>query len=306
MDDQTDDWSRVQTGLRQAFSEEKGGLADANIQISLPVLSRIGEVLRAGDWKVTVILETGAWDQPPGTARLIDILPGNTPAEEPLYGAAVDIGTTTVTVWLVDLVTGQVKAQVAEYNQQVTRGEDVISRIIYASKEDNLSEMQALVQGTIDGLIEQACKRVQAEPAAIYKAVVAGNSTMIHLFLGIPAASIRLTPFITTVNHTPRLSAREVGLQIHPEAIVDCLPNVASYVGADITGGVYAAGVDDMEAVTLFMDVGTNGEIVLGNQEWMVTCAASAGPAFEGAGVRDGMRATTRRDRRGLDQQHDL
>ncbi len=292
MDDQTDDWSRLQTGLRQAFSGDKTGLAEAGVEISLPALTKIGEALRAGAWNVSAVVETGAWDQAPGTVRLIDLLPGNISTGEPLYGAAVDIGTTTVTVWLVDLATGQVKAQVAEYNQQVTRGEDVISRIIYASKENNLSEMQALVQGTINGLIEQACKRVQADPAAIYKAVVAGNSTMIQLFLGIPAASIRLSPFITTVNHTPRLSARAVGLMIHPEGIVDCLPNVASYVGADITGGVYAAGVDDMEAVTLFMDVGTNGEIVLGNKDWMVTCAASAGPAFEGAGVKDGMRAT--------------
>jgi uncharacterized 2Fe-2S/4Fe-4S cluster protein (DUF4445 family) len=292
MDDQIDDWSRLRAGLRQALSGQEAGAAEVGMEISLPALRRIGEALRAGAWKVSVVLEFGAWDQPPGYARLIDVLPGNTPEDDPIYGAAIDIGTTTVTVWLVDLVTGQVKAQVAEYNQQVTRGEDVISRIIYASKEDNLGEMQALVQGTINGLIEQACKRVQAEPGAIYKAVVAGNSTMIHLFLGIPAASIRLTPFITTVNHTPSLSGSEVGININPEASVDCLPNVASYVGADITGGVYAAGVDDMEAVTLFMDVGTNGEIVLGNRDWMVTCAASAGPAFEGAGVRDGMRAT--------------
>ena len=127
-----------------------------------------------------------------------------------------------------------------------------------------------------------------------------------HLLLGIPAASIRLSPFVTAVNHVPPLTARDVGLKIHPEATVDCLPGVASYVGADITAGVLSSGLDDSDPITLFMDVGTNGEIVLGNREWLVTCACSAGPAFEGAGVVHGMRATTRRDRRSLDQRRDL
>jgi uncharacterized 2Fe-2S/4Fe-4S cluster protein (DUF4445 family) len=115
---------------------------------------------------------------------------------------------------------------------------------------------------------------------------------MIHLLLGIPAASIRLSHFITTTNQLPSFRARELGLDFHPEATVDCLPGVASYVGADITAGVLSSGVDDTEKNTLFMDVGTNGEIVLGSKEYLVTCACSAGPAFEGAGVRDGMRAT--------------
>jgi uncharacterized 2Fe-2S/4Fe-4S cluster protein (DUF4445 family) len=115
---------------------------------------------------------------------------------------------------------------------------------------------------------------------------------MIHLFLGIPAQNIRLSPFITTVNEVPAVFAKEIGLEVHPEASVDCLPGVASYVGADITAGVYSSGMDDTEKVTLFMDVGTNGEIVLGNRDWLVTCACSAGPAFEGAGVINGMRAT--------------
>jgi uncharacterized 2Fe-2S/4Fe-4S cluster protein (DUF4445 family) len=185
-----------------------------------------------------------------------------------------------------------VKAQVAEYNQQVTRGEDVISRIIFASKNNGLPDIQALVIDTINGLIKLGCKRVQAEPEEIYKVIVAGNSTMIHLFLGLPPASIRLAPFVTTVNHMPRFSGGDLALDLNPEATIDCLPNVASYVGADITAGVLASGLDDTETVTLFMDIGTNGEIVLGNKDWLVTCAASAGPAFEGAGVKDGMRAT--------------
>jgi uncharacterized 2Fe-2S/4Fe-4S cluster protein (DUF4445 family) len=186
-----------------------------------------------------------------------------------------------------------VKAQVAEYNGQIARGEDVISRIIYAGKEGGADEMRHRVLDTINNLLLTACRRVKAEPCQVVKAAIAGNSTMMHLLLGIPAASIRLSPFITAVNHVPSMTARELNLNIHPEGVVDCLPGVASYVGADITAGVLSSGLDDAENVSLFLDIGTNGETVLGNRDWLVTCACSAGPAFEGAGVVNGMRATT-------------
>jgi uncharacterized 2Fe-2S/4Fe-4S cluster protein (DUF4445 family) len=152
--------------------------------------------------------------------------------------------------------------------------------------------MQNLVLNTINTLIETACKRVQTTPDQIYKVTIAGNSTMMHLFLGLPAESIRLSPFVTGVNEPPSFRAAEIGLAVNPEAVVDCLPGVASYVGADITAGVLSSGVDDSEQVSLFIDVGTNGETVMGSRDWLVTCACSAGPAFEGAGVVDGMRAT--------------
>jgi uncharacterized 2Fe-2S/4Fe-4S cluster protein (DUF4445 family) len=136
-------------------------------------------------------------------------------------------------------------------------------------------------------------RRTGIDPASISKVSVVGNTTMIHLFLGLPPASIRLTPYIPTVNLPSPVLASEVGLNVHPLATVDCLPGVASYVGADITAGVLASGLVDQDALTLFIDIGTNGEMVLGTRDWMVTCACSAGPAFEGAGVVDGMRATT-------------
>ena len=121
---------------------------------------------------------------------------------------------------------------------------------------------------------------------------MAGNTTMIHLLLAIPPDSIRLAPYIPAVNHVPTLTAGELGLAAHPQAVVDCLPGVASYVGADISAGVLATQMDEAAELTLFIDVGTNGETVLGNADWLVTCACSAGPAFEGAGVEHGMRAT--------------
>ncbi|MBE7434543.1 MAG: DUF4445 domain-containing protein [Anaerolineales bacterium] len=290
MDDQTDDWSRTQTAFRLQHRMEQ-------IVCSVGLLRKMGEVLREKDWRVTAIIETGNLEEG-HPARLIDLRAGHEDEYAPLWGCAVDIGTTTVTLWLVDLVTGQVKAQVAEYNGQISRGEDVVSRIIYAAKKSGGDELRQRVLDTVNGLLELACKRVKLPegnltPEQLVKATIAGNSTMMHLLLGIPASNIRLSPFITAVNQPPTSTAREVGLNIFPEAVVDCLPGVASYVGADITAGVLSSGLDNAENVTLFLDVGTNGETVLGNRDWLVTCACSAGPAFEGAGVVNGMRATT-------------
>lgn len=284
MDDQTDDWSRIQTAIRQ-----QAGFG--SLSTSLRQLRKIGAVLRDGDWRVTGIVDAEAWDCPECPARLIKVIPGHVPNNAPMWGIAIDIGTTTVTACLTDLLSGEVQTMVAEYNSQIARGEDVISRIIYAGKNGS-AELRDLVLGTINDLVETASKRAQIESQEIVKAVISGNSTMIHLLLEIPAASIRLAPFVTAINHTPTLLGYEVGLNIHPDAPVDCLPGVASYVGSDISAGVLASGLDSTDVISLFIDVGTNGEIVLGNNEWLVTCACSAGPAFEGGGVQDGMRAT--------------
>jgi uncharacterized 2Fe-2S/4Fe-4S cluster protein (DUF4445 family) len=293
MDDQTDDWSRLVTALRQHTGAE-------DIDVSLPLLRRIGSVLRDAGWNVTAVFESdtpalhaarqsgASVSHQPSAIRLVDLRP----TEPALFGLAIDIGTTTVSCWLVDLVSGKVVAQAAEYNGQIARGEDVISRIIYASKNGSSAELQTLVISTINELIARVCDRAKADPQNIFKATIAGNSTMMHLLLDIPASSIRLAPFVTAINHVPPLRAIDLGLTINPEAAIDCLPGVASYVGADITAGVLSSGVGDGAQLTLFMDVGTNGEIVLGNRDWLVTCACSAGPAFEGAGVVNGMRAT--------------
>lgn len=289
LDDQMDDLSRLRLALRQ-----QAGFT--NVNLSLVMLRQIGQVLRESDWEVTAVLDVQEVLGGGGLQEyLIALLPGHIHPATPMWGIAVDIGTTTATVWLVDLISGEVKAQVSDYNAQVSRGEDVISRIVYTGKDHGLEELRRLILDTLTQLIEQACKRVvgyRVTPTDIVKATVAANSTMMHLLLGIPPASIRLSPFVTAVNRLPLVSARQVGLKINPEGVVDCLPGVASYVGADITAGVYSSGMDQTDQLTLFMDVGTNGEIVLGSREWLVTCACSAGPAFEGAGVVHGMRAT--------------
>ncbi|MBT3189645.1 MAG: DUF4445 domain-containing protein [Anaerolineae bacterium] len=285
MDDQTDDWSRLKTALRK-----ETGITE--LEASLACMKKIGRILREDDWKVTATLNSKRWDCPDCPAQLLALDSGHIPEDDPLWGVAIDIGTTTVSVWMVDLLTGEVKAQAAEYNQQISRGEDVISRIIVAGKEGGSEKMRDLVVDTINELLQRASKRVKATPNKIMKATISGNSTMMHLLLGIPASSIRLSPFVTAVNHIPTLDAIAVGLILHPQAIVDCLPGVASYVGADISAGVLSSGMTDSEDITLFLDVGTNGEMVLGSKDWLVTCACSAGPAFEGAGVLHGMRAT--------------
>ena len=290
LDDQTDDWSRVQAALRRATGWENG------FAIDLPTLRRLGTVLRAAEWQATAVVEWDTWDRPAGPPRVVDVQPGDQTSH--LWAAALDIGTTTVTLYLVDLVSGRVVAQAADYNGQIRRGEDVISRIIYASKNNSLAELQRLVLDTINGLIAQVCEFRKIEPQQIVKMVVAGNPTMQHLFLALPPASIRLAPYVPAANQYPTTRAGELGIDLNPQATVDCLPGVASYVGADISSGVLGAGLCSVVETNgdglpvLFLDIGTNGEMVLGDCDWLVTCACSAGPAFEGAGVYHGMRAT--------------
>ena len=311
--DQTDDWSRLQRTMATTY-------AIPSLTADWPTLRQLSAKLREYNWMVTAIVEMDTWDRPDGPPRLIDLLPANhlsigredgngkqqseekihpssslrlSPLHSPLWGVAVDIGTTTVSLYLVDLLTGEVLTKAAEYNGQIKRGEDVISRIIYASKNDGLAELQNLVVETINELVERAACRAKINPTDIYKMTVAGNSTMIHLLLGLPPSSIRLDPFVTTINQPPPVRAAELGVNIHPQASIDCLPSVASYVGADISAGVIGSQMCANNALTLFLDVGTNGEMVLGDGDWLVSCACSAGPAFEGAGVQDGMRATT-------------
>jgi uncharacterized 2Fe-2S/4Fe-4S cluster protein (DUF4445 family) len=286
MEDQTSDWDRLETALHQKLNLNK-------ISISLPVLQKLPMALREGDWKITAIMYFEFTNKDLEAGEIIDLIPGIVPDDEPLWGAAVDIGTTTVKVMLVDLVSGVPKGQASEYNAQIARGEDVISRIIFAGKETGDQVLRDLVLGTINDLLKRACKRGKSKPERIYKTTLAGNSTMMHLLLQIPPESIRLAPYITVANHLPVLTAAETGLKTYPQGKVEPLPGVASYVGADISAGVLSSGMADTEKVTLFLDVGTNGEMVLGSKEWLVTCACSAGPAFEGAGVLHGMRATT-------------
>jgi len=271
LQDNKDDLGRLQLALAAAGYPA--------VDVPLTLVRRLGSVLRACDWSPWVVLEVDAWNRPQGPARLIDVAPD--PIEP--VAVAIDIGTTTVSAYLVDLTTGEVLGSSAEYNGQIQCGEDVISRIIYAGRDGGLADLGLRVRQTIAQLLERLQKRTGVAPTQIYKATVAGNTTMTHLFLGLPPASIRLAPYIPTVNMPVPILADEIALGIHPLASVDCLPGVASYVGSDITAGVLACGLSETDLLTLFIDVGTNGEIVLGTHDWQVACACSAGPAFETA-----------------------
>lgn len=281
MDDQTDDWARLRTALRI-----QNGID--HLRVSLEQIRELGGILRGSDWQVGLTYDTAG--EPAGSARLIAIGPGAPPPADPLAGLAIDIGTTTVTVLLADLDSGEVLSRAATYNEQITRGEDVISRIIYASKGGG-DELKGLILETVNRLIASVCSKAGIETAAIVKATVGGNSTMMHLLMGIPPESIRREPFVTAINAPPLLTARQVGFAMCPEGTVDLLPGVASYMGADITAGVLASDLRSSPDTALFIDIGTNGEMVLGSSQWLVSCACSAGPAFEGSGVVHGMRA---------------
>jgi uncharacterized 2Fe-2S/4Fe-4S cluster protein (DUF4445 family) len=285
LEDNTDDVAR----LKRALNREHG-LEVQDLRIDLPVLRRVAGVLRQADWKVTAVLEMDTWAEPEGPPRLVDLRSGDQTAS--CWGVAVDIGTTSNVVYLVNLLSGEVVDTASDYNGQIARGEDVISRIIYASKGQGLRELQGLVVETINTLVRRLTDANRIATTDIHKMTAAGNSTMIHLFLGLPPESIRLEPYITTTNQPPPVKAEDLGLVINPEATVDCLPGVGSYVGADITSGIYSSGICQAKELSLFIDIGTNGEIVLGDCDWLISCACSAGPAFEGSGVQDGMRAT--------------
>jgi uncharacterized 2Fe-2S/4Fe-4S cluster protein (DUF4445 family) len=284
LDDQTTDWDRLVRELSLKHDI-------ANITADLAMLRTLSRDLRDAEWDVTAVLDMGdPLLNPCAQPRLIDLLPGDQTRR--CYGVAIDIGTTSNVVYLVDLRRGKVIDRASAYNAQIQAGEDVISRIIFAQKRDGLERLQKLVLKTLNGLLDELTTRHEIEPRQISKAVVAGNTTMIQLFLALDPKHLREMPFIPTVSQPLAVTAETIGLNINPQATVDCLPMVGAYVGADITAGVLAAGMHESDKLTLFIDVGTNGEIVLGNRDWLITCACSAGPAFEGSGVRHGMRAT--------------
>lgn len=278
LEDWTSDYCRLLAELKL-----QSGITD--LQVNFELLGELADQLRQADWRVAVTLVNrgGFWE-------VIQVEPGN--SSKPSYGIAVDIGTTTVVAALVDLSTGTVQDRKGTYNRQATYGDDVISRIIHAVEEPTgLAELKAAVRDTINGLIQEILVGNKLVAKDIHAMTVAGNTTMSHLFLGISPRYIRLEPYTPTLSKIPPLTGENLGLSIHPQATVFGFPAVASYVGGDIVAGVLATQLGDEDQMTLLVDIGTNGEMVLGNNQWMVTCACSAGPAFEGGGITHGMRA---------------
>jgi uncharacterized 2Fe-2S/4Fe-4S cluster protein (DUF4445 family) len=255
--------------------------------VRLPVIRKIPELLRENNFQVTATLA-----RPVHAGRkthIIDIEAGDTTDRN--FAAALDIGTTTICGQLIDLVSGKVLAEYADFNGQISYGEDVISRIVYAEKGDGLQTLQRVVVETINNVLGKIIARAGVEAGEINSVTLAGNTTMTQLLLAINPRYIRRSPYVPASTLYPPISAREIGLHLgdHVSALV--YPAVSSYVGGDIVAGVMGSGLYRSEAITLYLDVGTNAEIVIGNQDWMACAACSAGPAFEGGGIEFGMRA---------------
>jgi len=273
------DADRLERTLRQQTGNRR-------VDIPLKAIRSLARTLREYDGEVTVSLARG-----PEGDRVIEVESGERPAEA--VGLAVDIGTTTVAVRLVSLPSSRVLATRADYNSQIACGSDVISRIHYARDAIRLDELRIRVSGTVNSLVINAARSLGIRPESILGAVVAGNTTMIHLLLGLNPDPIRLAPYTPTVLRVPPLEADEIGIAIHPRSPVLISPGVGSYVGGDITAGLLCTGLpEETDAVSLFLDIGTNGELVVGNRDFLLSCACSAGPAFEGGGVEHGMRAS--------------
>ncbi|HHW07393.1 MAG TPA: DUF4445 domain-containing protein [Clostridia bacterium] len=270
--------------LTRLTGELKKHLDCRDVRIPLSILRKLAETLRGADWKVSVSVICFE-----GDAHIVNIQPGNTASTS--FGLAVDIGTTTVVAYLVNLATGQVLGKAGTYNKQARYGDDVISRMIYANEPNGLERLHDAVIGTVNELIDKLCTEHQIDKANINVVMSAGNSTMAHLFLGLTPKYIRLDPYIPTASDLPPVTAKDLGLAINPEAWVFSFSALASYVGGDIVSGVLCTRISQSDEMTLFIDIGTNGEMVLGNREFLMTCACSAGPAFEGGGITFGMRA---------------
>jgi uncharacterized 2Fe-2S/4Fe-4S cluster protein (DUF4445 family) len=252
------------------------------------------DVLREEDFTITAtIAYPPSYGQKDGSPRLelTDLQPGDHTKAN--YALAVDIGTTTVYVQLLDLTTGEIVGTQADFNRQISYGEDVISRIMFAGKGDGLAKMQKLVVDTINTLIEKLTKKHKVDPDDISVLIAAGNTTMTQLFLGVEPKYIRLAPYVPTASYYPTIKAQTLGLALGDHAVVNVYPSASSYVGGDVFSGLLASGVYRDPELTLYIDLGTNGEIVVGNNDWMACASCSAGPAFEGGGVKFGMRATS-------------
>jgi uncharacterized 2Fe-2S/4Fe-4S cluster protein (DUF4445 family) len=258
-------------------------LEDLEPRAELAVLRTLGRTLREADYKVTAVVVDDV---------LIAVEPGDTTGRR--FGIAFDLGTTTVVATLLDLSTGTPVAVESMLNKQQPFGADVITRISATMMDPGaLDKLQQLAQETLGELALAVCAQGGVQPDEVYEVALAGNATMTHLVLGIDPEPLGMAPFIMAARLFPEVLAADVGLSgiVHPRARAVVFPSFGAYVGGDITAGLLASGMDRDARVRLFIDIGTNCEIVLGNREWLVATAAPAGPAFEGAAIRCGMRA---------------
>jgi uncharacterized 2Fe-2S/4Fe-4S cluster protein (DUF4445 family) len=270
MEDQRSDLERVMAALE-----------DLEPRVELPVLRKLGTVLRESHFDVTAVV---------CDALLIDLEPGDTTARR--YALAFDLGTTTVVATLLDLETGQPVEVRSMLNRQQPFGADVISRISATMMQDDaLDTLQARAQETLAQLADEVCAEARVDPGEVYEISVCGNVTMMQLALGIDPEPLSMAPFVVATHELPPTTAVDFGVRVHPRAPAFVFPSLGAYVGGDIVAGMLATGLTRDRRLRLFIDVGTNSEIALGDQERVLATAAPAGPAFEAAQIRCGMRA---------------
>ncbi len=290
-DDNISDLGRLMREIKKSYKYDR-------ISTDFHLLRRLSQVLRQADWKVTVTLVYN-----PKGFKLIDLEPGDTTKDN--YSIIIDVGTTTVKGQLLNLEECRIAhsnttdtdsenlcAEDARYNSQVGFGEDVISRIVHSQKKGGLEALQQAVVADINEIIAHLLESAGIRNDQISHLVLAGNTTMTQLLLGIDPKYIREDPYVPTANFFPPVRALEIGINLPDYIHIYTFPLVSSYVGGDIVAGVLGSGIFQRDELTLFIDVGTNGEIVLGNCDWLVCTSCSAGPAFEGGGVKNGMRAS--------------
>ncbi len=289
LDDNVSDLTRLLNALHKEYGIK-------GISTDFRVIMKVSRLLREADWKVTVTLVLTRKGY-----KLINVEPGNVLCEN--YSIVVDLGTTTVFGQLLNLNRAEVcgvpdgmgtftMAEASDYNAQISYGEDVISRIVYSQRSGGLQKLQEVIISTINGIIETLLQMSGIRRDLISHLVIAGNTTMTHLLLGIDPKYIREDPYVPTANFIPPVRAVHLGIDLGDHVHIYIFPMVASYMGGDIVSGVLGSGIFQRETLTLYMDIGTNGEIVLGNKDWLISASCSAGPAFEGAGIKCGTRAT--------------
>ncbi len=279
-DEGLSDLDRLIRAMKESVSFE-------SFDMPLTIMQSLPHALRDENGTVTV---TYALEDDGARVRFVRVLSGEKKSDT--YGVAVDIGTTTIAVRLVRLSDGELMAEQTDYNAQVSCGLDVISRIDYTRKPGRLKDLRSRVVKTVNDLLTRCTSAARIHSDSVLAVVVAGNTTMIHLFLGIDPAHIRLDPYVPALTEVPPFRSHALGLSVFPEAEVRTADNVGSYLGGDITAGLLCTDfARESEEIGLFIDIGTNGELVVGNSDFLIGCACSAGPAFEGGGIESGMRA---------------
>lgn len=279
LDDTMPDNERLSRALRRYINVAK-------VRIPYSVIQKMPDILRENDFKVKCVLRTT-----PEDIFVYDVI--GYEEEVVIGGLVIDIGTTTVSAMIIDMENGTILAKASSGNGQIRYGADVINRIIESAKPGGRERLQkAVIEDTINPMIQQMCRSSNFKPQHIYRMCVASNTTMNHLFAGINADPLRMEPYIPTFFKTNSLFASDVGVAINPDAHIIVAPNIGSYVGGDITAGTLVSLLWNKPEFSLFIDLGTNGELVFGNSDFMMSCACSAGPAFEGGDISCGMRAT--------------